>query len=139
MIRVLIAFGLLVFVIVLMISVFFAANRQLGEAWSTCMTELRIEERARTSQYPSEVTALMAEAAGCVNQRKSFLAGLAFGGNEGFEHYESRIRAIMEMQQRTETGLREMQEDYRNMQSDHEAQQSLQQFREDAYRGGKQP
>lgn len=139
MIRVLIAFGLLVFVIVLMISVFFAANRQLADAWATCMVDLRIEERARNSEYGADVTALLAETVDCVDERKGFLAGLFFDTNDGLDRYEAKIRAMAEMQRRTETEVRQFEEEYRTLQDDYESQQNLQQFREDAWRGGKQP
>lgn len=139
MIRVLIAFGLLLFMIVLVISVFFAANRQMGEAWATCMVDLRIEERVSNARYGADIAALIAETVDCVDQRKSFLAGLFFDANDGLDRYEAKIRAMAEMQRRAETEARQFEEEYRNLQNDYESQQSLQQFREDAWRGGKKP
>lgn len=135
MLRVMIAFVLFVFLLVLAVSAWVGANRQLGEAWAACVSEMGVEARLSGTQSVSEVTTLIADTVDCADERKGFLAGLFYGRNAILERYAEKLRLAAIAQQKMEDQLREIEQDRNELLNDYEAERNLEEFRRGAYQG----
>lgn len=143
MVRVLVAFGMLIFALVLGLGMWHMANRQLAEAWTQCEVELNVQERVGAAISGAELTRLLAETVECADRRKGALASLFFGRDALLDRYAQKLRRSAALQAEAEERYRkEYEEEMQDRQdaiNDYEAEYNLQQFREGVYRGADKP
>jgi predicted ribosome quality control (RQC) complex YloA/Tae2 family protein len=137
MIRVLVAFGLFVFLFATAVAAWMGANRQLGEAWASCMTEMKLEEKLAQQRSAAEVTRLIADTVDCADARKGWLASLFYGRDALLERYAEKLRLAAAAQQQMEEEFGRYEQQREEYMNDYEAQRNLLEFRQGAHQGGR--
>lgn len=112
-----------------------AASRQLAATSAQCMTNLQYETRLGKASSPADVSRFFAEVVNCVDQHKTFLAGLFYDRDKALEKLEQQYRAVAAMQEEQLKDLKKYEEESKRRQNDWEAERNLQQFREGVYQG----
>lgn len=134
------AVGLLFILLLVLGLTWVAASRQLAATTTQCMTDLHYETRLGKTATPVDLTRFLADVVNCVDQRKTFLAGLFFNRDDSLKKLEQQYRALADVQQEQFKDVEKYQKEMEKRQNDWEAERNLQQFRQGIYQGsGKQP